>query len=854
ALLIDLLQQAAALGLESDETHQAEALRVRIEEEETTVSLLTAAIAARTQAFWRQRLRGRQTARLAPDAGLAARVDAAAGRPAGHVRLTLDAARWRRLQHIARTIVRPPNARGVSPFTVLLTIWAATLARVAQRDDVVLAVPIDVGAPDDPADARAIACRVHQVPVCLAGLADGARPLDALLAHAHDRLHEARTHGALAFDAIVACTADVRPPADREGPALTAWGCSLLPVAPRLMPPDGIVRARPHPMPPAHTHLDVLLEWQPIGEADGGGLVGQLTYARDRHAPTTARRLARTVTRALDRLIADSAQALDALLAPDAAERHQLRVAWGAPPAAERVASAATSDDPLRPLLRALTDAPAARILLHHADRAITAAMLRRAVQRVGRRLTSHRPDDRRRQPVVALALGRRPSLMAALLAALAQGWTIVPRALRADASLDALARHLNGLPTLDLALVDRIVPGCARPQIALDDARLFDGADDPADDATAALFASSVSAAWRHPAALAYSLGTSGRSGPPKRVEVSRAALMGVVRAMDARLRDATDGASRRWLATTAIDFDIALLELLLPLLRGESVHLLAGPDEVPALLRTTRAVGDAPGGAWALQATPTVWRALLPDLPTPTDDARRSGKPRGGGGGGESPKPLALALVGGEAPSAALIEALRARADSVVHVYGPTEATIWATAGRLDGPRVRRRRRGVDAEAPPAGRPLSHAEILVLDDRLRPLPLGAVGDVWLAGPALARGYAAQPGRTAARFRPHPTSARAGARIYATGDRGRFLPDGRLQLRGRRDREIKVRGRRVALPLLESILRHQPGVRDAAVVDVPTPVGTARLVAFAAAAPSAVTGSALRRAAPEIA
>jgi amino acid adenylation domain-containing protein/non-ribosomal peptide synthase protein (TIGR01720 family) len=165
-----------------------------------------------------------------------------------------------------------------------------------------------------------------------------------------------------------------------------------------------------------------------------------------------------------------------------------------------------------------------------------------------------------------------------------------------------------------------------------------------------------------------------------------------------------------------------------------------------------------------------------------------------------------------GAEAMSLELQQRFHERLNAAFHnVYGPTEAAIDTTYWTCE-------RTGQDRTVP-IGRPLANAQIYVLDERLQPVPIGVAGELYIGGAGLARGYLNRPELTAERFIPHPFSAEPGARLYKTGDMGRWRPDGVLEYAGRNDQQVKIRGYRIELGELEAILRQHPAVREALVV-----------------------------------
>lgn len=194
-----------------------------------------------------------------------------------------------------------------------------------------------------------------------------------------------------------------------------------------------------------------------------------------------------------------------------------------------------------------------------------------------------------------------------------------------------------------------------------------------------------------------------------------------------------------------------------------------------------------------------------------------------------------LSVLLLGGEAVPAALVRELAGLVRCpMLNMYGPTETTIWSTAGRLDPDLVT------------LGRPLANTQVYLLDHRRQPVPPGAVGEIYIGGAGVARGYLGQPELTAERFVPDPF--RPGGRMYRTGDLARHLPDGQLVFLGRSDQQVKLRGHRIELGEIEAALAADPGVAEAVVVLREEGSGDARLCGYVTARPGhAVSVEALR-------
>ncbi|MGH3754099.1 MAG: non-ribosomal peptide synthase/polyketide synthase, partial [Pseudonocardiaceae bacterium] len=295
------------------------------------------------------------------------------------------------------------------------------------------------------------------------------------------------------------------------------------------------------------------------------------------------------------------------------------------------------------------------------------------------------------------------------------------------------------------------------------------------------------------HPAYVIY---TSGSTGRPKGVVVPHATLVNFLDSMAELF--GLDGAGRL-LAVTTIAFDIAALELYLPLLSGAAV-VVAGKEAVSDPAALAGLVADS--GATVMQATPSLWQAIVSTHP-------------------EGVRGLRM-LVGGEALPAALAAAMRDLATDVTNLYGPTETTVWSTAARLDD------RPG----APTIGRPIGNTQAYVLDAGLRPVPVGVAGELYLAGHGLARGYLGRPGLTAARFVASPFGA-PGGRMYRTGDVVRWTLNGELVYLGRSDHQVKIRGFRIELGEIEAVLGSHAGVAEGVVVARESAGGHQRLVAY---------------------
>ena len=278
----------------------------------------------------------------------------------------------------------------------------------------------------------------------------------------------------------------------------------------------------------------------------------------------------------------------------------------------------------------------------------------------------------------------------------------------------------------------------------------------------------------------LAYLIYTSGSTGKPKGVEVLH---RGVSNVLDSFQRLLNPGAEDVLVATTTLSFDIHALELFMPLQSGARLVIASDeqaqdPGALMALLETS--------GATIYQATPVRYRMLL--------DAGWKGQAG-----------LQL-LCGGEKMSRELADQLLPRCRSLWNVYGPTETTVWSSAARIEG----------DGKPITIGEPIANTTFYILSPKLKPVPVGAAGELYIGGEGVARGYLRRAQLTEERFLANPYGP---GRLYRTGDRARYRGDGGIELLGRDDGQVKIRGFRIELGEIEHALEALAEVQRAAVV-----------------------------------
>jgi amino acid adenylation domain-containing protein len=412
------------------------------------------------------------------------------------------------------------------------------------------------------------------------------------------------------------------------------------------------------------------------------------------------------------------------------------------------------------------------RVVAVGADGELTGAQVRAQARRIAAAVRGHGvgPGDR-----VAILLARGARLLPAMLGVWSSGASYVPLdAIYPDQRLTAMISDSGAtVIVVDSAAPDAPGLPSAATSLRVVDLNSLDGADSASGDPLLDLPGS----------ATAVTLFTSGSTGRPKGVSVTQGAIGALLEAFGPRL---ALGPQDRFLAVSTFAFDIAILEFLLPVLAGGRV-IVAETDQVIDAARLRELLIDC--GATAMQATPTGWRMLV--------DA------------GGVPDGVKLRMSGGEPLPRDLADAIGAGEDvRPWNLYGPTETTIYS---------------GGEPIEPSPARLVIRSNVegtqhYILDGRLRPVPPGVFGEVYIGGAGLANGYHGAPGMTADRFIPNPLSGRPGSRLYRSGDVGRWRRSGVIELAGRADRQIKIRGYRIESGEVEAVLRDQGDIAQAVV------------------------------------
>ncbi|MFJ8802978.1 amino acid adenylation domain-containing protein [Streptomyces sp. NPDC102487] len=649
-----------------------------------------------------------------------------------------------------RELARRAAQLGVTLNTLLQGAWAILLSQLTGQQDVVFGAAVNGRPADLPGSDEMVGLFINTLPTrvrCLPERSMGEAITDlqdrqtALLDHHHYGLADIQRDIALPalFDTLIVFE---NYPIDREGivDANTSAGFT-------------IDRIRPF----AGSHYPLTLN-----SADPY-LRLSLDYQNNLYDRPAAEEIAARLVRVLDQLLADPHTRLGAVDVLAETERDWLleTVNDTAEPTLETGLV-----DTLARHAKATPDA----LAVTAEDRSLTYRELDEDTNRLAHWLTGRGVGP---ESLVAVRLPRTAGLVIALLAVLKTGATYVP--VDPDHPASRIAHILED----------------SRPALVLDADTLTAAADDLTAQPATPL------ATVVHPDQAAYVIYTSGSTGKPKGVTVTHRGLANFLATM-ARRFPLTP--ADRLLAVTTVSFDIAGLELYLPLLCGAGI-VLADKDTIAqpaAVLKTMRE-----HHVTVVQATPAFWQILLMEEP----DAARG---------------LRI-LVGGEALPPQLARTLAAQAADVANVYGPTETTIWSTSTHI----------GPDTGVPPIGTPIGNTRLYVLTARLDAAPRGVQGELYIAGDGLARGYQGRPDLTASRFVACPFGA-PGERMYRTGDLVRWGEDGRLQYIGRTDFQVKIRGFRIELGEIEHVLAEHPAVAQAVAIVREDRVGDQRLVAYA--------------------
>ena len=744
----------------------------------------------RELAYWRSRLTGAPPLlTLASDRPRPATQHYRGGTHALHVS-----------QPLTQAVLALSRREGATLFMTLLTAFQIVLARYAGQSDVNVGIPMAGRAHAD--TERLLGCFVNTV-VLRSRIAEQASFVDHLQ-RVREHVLDADAHQDLPFEKVVEA---LQPERSLSHAPLVQVMFALQDTRPPRRLFDHIAGATAGPA--QHTaRFDLTLA---LTHRDGR-LSGAIDYRRDLFDPTTIARIGRHLETLLAAVVDAPDRPLREMPLVGTAERQQLVVEWnatrvtwaGEPATVHGLVEAQVARTPTAPAVVAGPTVLSYAELNARAD-ALAGQLRARGVA----------PEVR-----VGLCVERSPAAIVGVLGILKAGGVYVP----IEPSYPAARRALLAADA-GVALVIGEATGEAQPcgpdvavlRVERATGRVADG--DVADGASPTSIAETrgrAAVSGRH---LAYVLYTSGSTGQPKGVMVEHAALVNTIGWRRARFGVS---APTRVLHNIPSSFDPSLWQIF-GALSGGAALVLVEPQRHHDLPHVADVIRRH--GATTADFPPTLLQELLAQETLAGCATLRHVFV----GGEPLPRPLWEAFAR-QVPQARLHQ-----------VYGPTEAAIdttcWSSEALAAGRRV------------PIGRPIANKAVYVLDAAWQPVPLGVVGELYIGGAGLARGYQGAPGVTAARFVPDPFAATPGARLYATGDLVRATADGMLEFIGRRDRQVKVRGLRIELGEIERALQDCSELAESAVVPQTVADDGVRLVAYIVLrSSSADHASAIRR------
>lgn len=653
---------------------------------------------------------------------------------------------------------------GATLYMTMLAAFVALLHRYAAQDDIVVGT---FGSGRNRTEVERLLGYFLQTLVLRIDVS-GNPTFEQLLGRVRETVLGALSHDEVPFQHLVKA---LRPERDPSRNPLFQTAFSLEPPLSRVPPGWGLTQMD---VEVGTSKFDLYLE---LDDRQEEGILGRFVYSTDLFEASTIARMVTHFETLLKGIAADPSQLLSALPLLTSPERQQMLVEW----------NATSAEYPREACIHQLVEAQVAKtpdgVALVFEDQVMTYGELDRRANQLAHHLRAFGvgPDV-----LVGLCLERSLDLVVGLIGILKAGGAYVP--LDPHFPKDRLALMLQD----------------SRASVLVTEAALLGhlSADGPTlvcldrDAAAIAVRPETPMESGTTSQDLAYMIYTSGSTGRPKGVQVSHRAVVNLLTAMAAEVGV---GNADVLVAVTTLSFDIAGLELYLPLMSGARLvvagwHTAFDGAALCQLMARSRVT--------VMQATPATWRLVI--------EAGWEGSPD------------IRVLCGGEPLPQSLARQLVQRCAQVWNVYGPTETTIWSTGARVRAD-----------EAVTIGRPLANTRLYVLDAHQQPVPVGVPGELYIGGDGLARGYLNRPDATAESFVHNPFSDEPEARLYRTGDLVRYSADGQLDFLGRRDDQVKVRGFRIELGEVESALRTHPAVRDAAVAVREDRPGDHRLVAY---------------------
>ncbi|WP_143707540.1 amino acid adenylation domain-containing protein, partial [Xenorhabdus ehlersii] len=658
-------------------------------------------------------------------------------------------------------------------FMTVLAAWSIVLARLSGQNDIVIGTPV--------------ANRPHRELEGLVGFFVNTLALRVtfkgnlnvadLLAQIRERALAAYAHQDLPFEQVVEA---LQPERSLSYSPIFQVMLALNNTPARTLTLPGLqltqIEQARH-----NTHFDITLS---LTETESG-LFGELEYAVDLFDPSTIERMAGYLKRVLVAMTRDAEQTIASLPILSASERHQLLVEF----------NATQTDFPQEALIHQLVEAQTAQTPNATAVVCGEQSLRYGELNRYANHLAHHlitlgvHPDDR-----IALCVERSLEMVVGLLAILKAGGAYVP--LDPAYPTNRLAYMLeDAAPVVVITqkkLSDRLAHSV--PTVFIDN--LLDNDNhEPLSQSIGNPDAQSLGLTSKH---LAYVIYTSGSTGAPKGVAIAH---RNTVNFLTWAQRAFRPEALAHTLFATSFNFDLSVYECFAPLISGGTVHIV--PDALSLITTKSSSTEQA--------------ISLINTVPSAIAHLSETNA---------IPPTVKTINLAGEALKPHIVEHLFAHSEveDICNLYGPSETTTYSTWTRMH------RTTNVVSHI---GRPIANTQIYILDATGQPVPLGVSGEIYIAGAGVARGYLNQPELTAERFLNDPFSSEPNARMYKTGDLGRWRPDGNLEYLGRNDFQVKLRGFRIELGEIEAQLLQCDGVREAVVIAREDEPGQKRLVAY---------------------
>jgi amino acid adenylation domain-containing protein len=655
--------------------------------------------------------------------------------------------------------------RGVTLFVTFMAAFKTLLYRYTGQEDLFVGFPISNRS--WPETAELIGFFVNTI--VLRSDLSGKPSFSELLIRVRDGCWEAYTHRELPFEKLVE---ELQPKRDlSRNPLFQVMFIFQNGLPPELKLPG--INVETLEIDTGTSKFDLTLS---LAEEDCQ-LTGSFEYSTDLFDRDRIERMAGNFQTLLEAIVKNPDQSIATLPILTEAERHQILVEWN------NTAADYPKDKCIQYLFEEQVERTPDAVALEFEEKQITYGDLNERANRLAHYLTTLGVGP---EKLVGIFIERSVDMVVGLLGIVKAGGAYVPldptypderlRFMLRDSNVSVLVTHVTLVEDRGWSMKDgdlrSSIPNSRFQVVYLDrDLSLIEQQSN--ENPTTRIQQQN----------LAYVIYTSGSTGQPKGVQIQHSSLINCLSSIGKQINFTPRDV---WLSITTISFDIAALELYLPLITGAKLVLANAEESGDATKLIGRIKTSRPN---VMQATPSMWQLLF--------DAEW-----------QCPARFTI-LSGGETLTRRLANRFLDIADCVWNLYGPTESTIWSTTAKIT----------TDDEAVSIGRPIANTQIYILDDHLQPVPIGIPGEIYIGGNGLARGYLNRPELTAEKFIPNPFSHDLDSRLYRTGDLATYRSDGNIEFLGRSDNQVKIRGNRIELGEIESVLIQHSAVNQTVVI-----------------------------------